>query len=157
MNFDFGNYFANLSKSKKDILNIKSNQKYRNFINYDHRFVTNCSNNYRTSGNNRCIWSKTGNYFLKVTTDKGTSTTKFIKECCIKHIKNCFIISRRIFLLLFLYFSKLTFECEIIGCYLYFLSAFFSQKLMGGQIDFTLTVPISFAKITYNNKTISSD
>lgn len=34
----------------------------------------------------------------------------------------------------------------------------FSQKLMQGQIlDFDTTVPISFAKITYDNKTISSD
>lgn len=34
----------------------------------------------------------------------------------------------------------------------------FSQKVMQGQvIDFDTSVPIAFAKISYNNKTIESD
>ena len=34
----------------------------------------------------------------------------------------------------------------------------FSQKVMKGQIiDYDTTVPIAFATITYNNKTIASD
>ena len=42
--------------------------------------------------------------------------------------------------------------------FIVFCNFTFSQKLMKGQIiDFDTTVPIAFAKISYNNKTITSD
>ena len=42
--------------------------------------------------------------------------------------------------------------------FLIYCSHTFSQKIMQGQIiDFDTTVPIAFAKISYNNNTFTSD
>lgn len=80
-NFDFGNYFTIYPNPAKDILNIKSNKNIEissitiyTVLGQIVQTITQPAKTIDVSD------LKTGNYFLKVATDKGTATTKFIKE-----------------------------------------------------------------------------
>lgn len=80
-NFNFDNYFTVFPNPAKDILNIKAKQDIEissvtiyTMLGQIIQTIMQPSNTINVSD------LKTGNYFLKVTTEKGTSTTKFIKD-----------------------------------------------------------------------------
>lgn len=80
-NFNFENYFIVFPNPAKDILNIKAKQEIEissvtiyTMLGQIIQTIMQPSNTINVSD------LKTGNYFLKVTTEKGTSTTKFIKD-----------------------------------------------------------------------------